>query len=209
MSFDPAEFNAHLNEMGQDTLWRRAHACPCVNPSSGQPKPNCKHCFAKGRMWEGEVAARTGVAGGGAHKQWANFGISATGDVVVSVPSDSPLYAIGPYDRVLFLNRTEPFSQNVVKGVNERINFPVVALEKVLYLQDDQLVDAELPMILPDGKLDWSGVEVPDGVTFSITGRRRAEYFCMPDTPFDRPHHAGAALPRKVVLRRFDLYANS
>jgi hypothetical protein len=209
VNFEPSEFNTLLNDMGQDVRWRRASACPCVSPSSGQPDPYCDHCAGKGRLWQGEVGARTGVAGGNVQKQWLNFGQYASGDIVVSVPEDSPLYDIGPFDRVLFLNRTEPFSQNVVKGVNERINFPVVELEKVLYLQGGQLVDAALPMINPDGSLDWSGVEVPDGVTFAITGRRRAEYFCLPDTPWDRPHHAGARLPRKVVLRRFDMLANS
>lgn len=208
MNLDPGDLNALLDEMGQDVQWRRAHACPCVNPSSGQAKSSCGHCRGKGRLWQHPVTARTGVAGGTVQTKWFNFGAYATGDIVVSVPSDSPLYAIGPHDRVLFLNRTEPFSQNVVKGVNERMNFAVVDLEKVLYLDGANLVDAPLPLIMPDGSLDWSGVELPDGVTFSITGRRRAEYFCLPDTPWDRPHHAGATLPRKVVLRRFDMKAN-
>lgn len=204
--FDVSEFNTHLNEMGQDVAWRRAHACPCVNPASGQPKVNCKHCLGKGRIWKLPVPARTGVAGGNVMKKWVDFGGYAEGDVIVSIPSDSPLYAVGPFDRVLFLNRTEPFSQNVVKGVNEVIKFPVLELEQVSYIAGDDVVDAPLPLILPDGSLEWSGVELPDGVTFSITGRRRAEYFCWPQTLLDRPHSFGLALPRKVVLRRFDLY---
>lgn len=209
MQFSSADFNHFLNGIGQDVLWRRSHACPCVNPHSGQPKPSCQHCAGNGRLWQGAVPARTGVAGREGQKQWVQFGISDVGDVVVTIPSDSPLYAIGPFDRVLFVNRTEPFSHNIVKGVNEQINFFVVGIEKVLYLDDaGALVDAALPAVLADGTLDWAGVEVPDGVTFSVTGRRRGEYYCFPATPFDRPHHAGAALPRKVVLRRFDLYAN-
>jgi len=209
VNFEPSEFNAFLNNIGQDVMWRRARACPCVNPNSGQAAFTCPHCDGKGRIWMAEVAARTGVAGGSVQKQWVNFGMYAEGDIVVSVPSDSPMYAIGPFDRVLFLNRTEPFSQNIVKGVNEVIRFAVVELETVLYIDGDNVVDAPLPLIMSDGTLDWSGVELPDGVTFSITGRRRAEYYAFPSTAWDRPHHAGAALPRKVVLRRFDMYANS
>lgn len=210
MNFNPAEFNDFLDGIGQDVLWRRAQACPCVNPSSGQPKAACKHCMGKARMWSGEEPARTGVSGGTVQKQWLNFGAYAEGDIVISVPSNSPLYAIGPFDRVLFLNRTEPFTMNIVKGVNERIRFPIVELSKVLYIDSaDNVVDAPLPLVMSDGSLDWDQVEVPDGVTFSITGRRRAEYFCQPSVAWDRPHHAGAKLPRKVVLRRFDIYANS
>jgi hypothetical protein len=208
VNLDPDEFNAFLGGIGQEIQWRRASACPCVNPNSGQAKSNCKHCKSIGRLWGPAVAARAGVSGREVQKQWVNFGQSDVGDVVLTIPSDDPLYAIGPYDRALFLNRTEPFSQNIVKGVNERINFKVVSLERVLYISGEDLIDAPLPAILDDGTLDWAGVELPDGVTFSIAGRRHTEYYCLKNTPFDRPHHAGAALPRKVVLRRFDLYAN-
>lgn len=159
-------------------------------------------------MWKPGLQVRAGVSGREAQKQWVRFGQSDVGDVVITIPSDSPLYAIGPYDRVLFLNRTEPFSQNIVKGVNERINFVIISLDQVLYIDGDTMVDAPLPAVREDGTLDWAGVELPDGVTFSVAGRRHTEYYCMKETPFDRPHHAGAALPRKVVLRRFDLYAN-
>lgn len=209
MQLNPAAFDGLLNQMGQDVVWRRAYACPCVNPNSGQAKANCAHCSGKGRIWQPPVPARTGVAGRDAHKQWAQFGFADVGDVVVSIPSDSPLYAIGPFDRVRFENRSEPFSLNITKGINEKIRHAVLSVEKVLYLNNGNLVDAPLPVVLPDGTLNWDGVEVPDGVTFSVSGRRKAEYYCFPETPFDRPHHAGATLPRRVVLRRFDLYANS
>ena len=40
---------------------------------------------------------------------------------------------------------------------------------------------------------------------YSMTGRRLPEYICYHDFPQDRAHHSGARLPRKVVLRKFDL----
>jgi len=207
VNFNPAEFNGFLNGIGQDVLWRRAFACPCVNPTSGQASAKCKHCKGQGRMWEEAKGARTGVAGGSVQKRWREFGMFDDSDIVLSVPSDSILYAIGPYDRVLFMNRSEPFSQNIIKGVNERINWFVLEVDRVFYENDaGELVNAPLPLVLPDGKLDWTGVEVPDGVTFSVTGRRRGEYFCVPALAFDRPHHAGATLPRRVVLRNFSMY---
>lgn len=209
MQLDPLAFNSHLAGMGQDVTWRRSHACPCVNPNSGQAKAMCPHCAGKGRIWEAGVDARTGVAGGEVVKRWMQSGIADMGDIIVSIPSNSRLYGIGPLDRVLFRNRTEPFSQNIVKGVQERIRFFVVSVEKVLYLNGaGELVDAPLPEVKTDGTLDWNGAELPDGVTFSVTGRRKAEYYCFPESFFDRPHHAGAPLPRRVVLRRFDLYGN-
>ena len=32
------------------------------------------------------------------------------------------------------------------------------------------------------------------------------EYYCFQEIPIDRPEHSGAALPRRVALRRFDLF---
>lgn len=208
LTLNPDDFNGHLTAMGQQVAWRRAFACPCITPKSGQAKVGCPHCLGKGRIWPGAaVECITGVAGGSAHKQWMAYGVADMGDIILSIPSSSPLYAIGPFDRVMFLNRSEPFSLNIVKGVNEKIRFTVVSLEKVLHIAGDgALVDAAPPQVLADGSLDWSGVELPDGATFSLTGRRRSEYYCMPETPWDRPQHAGAALPRKVALRRFDQY---
>lgn len=207
--FNHSEFDGFLAAVGQDVVWRRAYACPCVNPTSGHARVGCKHCKGKGRLWQPGLDARTGVSGREAQQQWVQFGQPSLGDVVVTVPSDSPLYEIGPSDRVLFKNKTEPFSLNIVKGVNERINFSIVSLEKVLYIDgNDAMVDAPLPVVQSNGVLNWSGVEIPDGVTFSLAGRRNPEYFCMKDTPFDRPHQGGAKLPRRVVLRRFELYAN-
>ncbi len=209
MRLNPGDFNVFLADIGQDVTWRRAYACPCVNPNSGQAKASCVHCGGKGRLWQEAVPASTGVSGRTAQKEWVQFGISDVGDVVVTIPSTSCMYDIGPFDRVMFINRSEPFSQNIVKGVNEKIRFFVVSIEKVLYLDEsNELVNSDPPAVNEDGTLDWTDVELPDGVTFSVSGRRRQEYFCYPEMPFDRPHHAGATLPRKVVLRRFDLYGN-
>lgn len=206
MYLDPAEFNAHLAIMGQSVKWRRAYACPCVNPNSGQAKPNCPHCGSKGRIWDAALDGTVGVASGNAQKQWVQFGMNDAGDTVVSIPSDSPVYAIGPFDRVSFLNKEEPFSVNIAKGVNERIRFAVASLSRVIWVNGSSLVEGTLPVINDDGTLDWTGVAAPDGVTFSVTGTRRPEYYCYGDMPWDRPIHHGAKLPRRVVLRRFDLY---
>ncbi len=207
MILDPLAFNAFLSGIGQDYRWRRAHACPCVNPTSGAPKIGCIHCGGKGRLWEEPVATRMGTSGQDVQKTWANFGQYESGDQVVIVPSDSPAYGLGPYDRLLSLNRTEPFSMNLVRGVNESIKFPVSSVEKVLYLAGEDLLEADVPRVLHTGALEWGPRGPPLQSTYSITGRRASEWFVFRDMPFDRPHHGGQELPRRVVLRRFDLYS--
>jgi hypothetical protein len=65
-----------------------------------------------------------------------------------------------------------------------------------------------LPIVTGGDSLTWSeeGGCPPAGVQFSVTGRRQQEYYIFRDLPQDRAHHGGAALPRRVVARRFDLF---
>lgn len=208
MQLSPDAFNDLLSGLGQQFAWRKAFACPCISPQSGQPKPNCKHCQGKGRYWDATaVTGMSGVVGREQAKRQAVFGQWDAGDLMLSIPSDSPLYAMGPCDRVAALNRTEPFSINLMHGINTAIRFAVTAIDSVTWLDsNDELVNGEIPDISGSGELVWGSSPPPAKTTFALTGRRIPEYFCYQDLPLDRPHHAGAALPRRVQLRRFDLF---
>ncbi|MCK7579808.1 MAG: hypothetical protein MZV65_31715 [Chromatiales bacterium] len=46
-------------------------------------------------------------------------------------------------------------------------------------------------------------------MTYTLAGRAYPEYFCYGDFPQDRAHHHGEPLPRKVVLRKFDLFGRT
>ena len=206
MLLSPRRFNRLLNHMGQDFDWRRAYACPCVNPQSGAARHNCPHCAGKGRLWAGAVTGRAGIVGRDQMKNFAVFGMWDAGDIMLSIPSDSPLYGIGQFDRVVALNRSEPFSLNLVRGQNDLIRFRPLSIERVFWLVGDVPTDAGPVELLPDGRLQWGGAAPPMGATYSVTGRRTPEYFCYQELPADRPMHYGAPLPRRVTLRRFDLF---
>lgn len=208
MRLSPVDFNSFLNQMGQIFGWRKAYACPCINQHSGAPKPNCPHCSGKGRLWDVSIEGLSGITGREAMKEFATFGVLDAGDIMLSIPSDSPLYAMGQYDRVLAKNRSEPFSLNFVRGQNDLIRFPVLSIERVFWLDDANVIHeaAPLPTVGATGIIAWGASAPPLGETYSVTGRRTPEFFCYQELPFDRPHHAGEPLPRRVVLRRFDLY---
>lgn len=210
MQLSPEKLNGLFNGVGQLASWRKSFACPCVSPHSGQARPDCPQCRGVGHLWADPVAGKAAVAGRDAQKNWAAFGRWDAGDVVISIPSDSPLYAIGEYDRVILENRTEPFSINITPSINDEIRMPIVVVGRVFWLDaDSAIVDGVLPTVRPDGTLDWGASPPPEGITYSLTGRRKAEHYVFYEMPSDRPHHAGAALPRKVVLRRFDLFGAS
>lgn len=204
---NPAAFNSLLSHLGQQFAWRKAFACPCVSPHSGQPNSHCLQCSGRGRYWSEAVDGMAGVVGREQTKRQAVFGLWDSGDVLLSIPADSPLYAIGYYDRVTALNRTEPFSLNLVHGVNATLRFVPTQIDSVVWLDaEQQRVEGEIPLVTVSGELDWGDNPPPSKVTFALTGRRQPEYFCYQDLPLDRPHHAGATLPRRVQLRRFELW---
>ncbi len=209
MRLTPAHFNRFLAHIGQDLAWRPSSACPCVQPYSGSPDPGCLHCDGKGRIWDDPIACSAGIVSRDILRQAAPMAMLDAGDVMLVIPSDSPAYGIGEYDRVAMTDRTEPFSLNLIAGSNA-LRFQPVSIDRITWLDDEaEIVNGTLPTGWANGVLTWPALAAttpPAGMTVAITGRRHPEYFCWLTLALDRPHHAGAALPRRVVLRRFDLY---
>jgi hypothetical protein len=207
MQLSPVRFNALLNGLGQLTGLRRAHDCPCRDEHSGAARPDCPACAGIGVIWDAAVDAMVALAGQKVQRGWAQFGFYEQGDVVLTLPSDSPAYDMGERDRVVFLQSTTPFSVTRTRTGAEKLDFPVATVEAVLWLDGNGLrVDGGLPAVAADGSLTWASGAPPAQTQYSITGRRRPEYFCWGDFPQDRAHHGGRTLPRRVVLRRFDLF---
>ena len=206
MKLSPRAFNAHIRHMGQQVEWRRSFACPCVNAHSGAAKPGCPVCGGKGRAWAAPVACVVGVSGQRTQLAWAKFGQYESGDMVVILPSDSPAYAMGQFDRLRMLNSTDRFSRTLVHGT-ERMQFIPKSVSRVFWLnQANAIVDGGIPTVGTNGALTWTTGEPPAGATYTIEGERYSEYFCFGEYPSDRGIHSGAALPRKAVLRNFDLF---
>ncbi|MEX3764469.1 hypothetical protein [Paraburkholderia phenoliruptrix] len=208
MRLNPAAFNAHLNSIGQNFKWRKAFHCPCVNPHSGAAAPSCPQCGGKGRIWNAPLDAVAGIAGQKVQLAWAQMGLWQDGDCVVSVPENSPMYEMGQFDRVTLLNSTVYFSSVLVRsGQNERIMGAVEKVTRVFWLdQGKNIVEGGIPTVGADGTLTWSSGAPPAGVQYSVTGTKFTEYFCWGPYPSNRMEHQGARLPKRVILRSFDLY---
>jgi hypothetical protein len=207
MEFSVEWFNDHLATMGQDFLWRKASMCPCVNPHSGAAKPNCPICNGKGRRWTIPLSVKAGLASEKILRQWAQFGRFEAGDAVLSVPENSPLYEAGQFDRVIMLNATDQFSLVLVRGQNDRISFPVQNIDQVYWIvSGNTIVEGDIPIVDSNGQLSWASGSPSAGIQYSISGTRYSEHFVWDELPSDRKHHYGARLPRKLVVRRFDLF---
>lgn len=155
--------------------------------------------------WESSVEAKAGVVSRGQLKKFGEMSEWDSGDLLLVIQSDSKMYKIGQFDRVDTANRTEPFSVNIVNNFAQTVRFRIHSVDKVTWFDSDTLIVGAKPSVNRDGALSWV-TPPPAGVTYSISGRRYPAYYCYMDLPLDRPYHFGADLPRRVVLRRFDLF---
>lgn len=207
MLLNPAAFNQLLNTLGEDFMWRRAHACACLDRASGAPKARCPACGGKGRLWEPPVKAHAGVASSSNQQQWAKMGLWQQGDLVLSIPEDSPMYEVAQFDRAECLTSFDDFSLPLIHGdATERVVGRVESVRRCFTLVGADMVDLSLPVIDADGRVTFpSGGGPALDQSYTITGTRRTEYYCFGAFSNDRFKQHGARLPRKMVMRRFDL----
>lgn len=208
MRFQTTAFNRHLANIGQQVMWARSFACPCLNPASGQPDPRCPQCQGKGHLWNPAIKTVCGIASQNTQKSWAQSGMWTDGDMVITIPANSPAWDMGQFDRVTMLNDDERFSMSLVRGApTERLLFKAHKIERVFWLhpQTKAMVEGGIPTIDDAGRPSWAAGAPPAGVSYSITGQRRPEYYCLTQMPSSRNEHSGMPLPVRAVLRRFDL----
>lgn len=209
MRFNQNRFNRHIANIGQQIKWRPAFACSCVNPTSGAPDPKCTLCRKKGRIWGAAQDTVCGLTKQDTQAEWANSGMYEAGDLVVTIPENSPMWDSGQFDRVTMLNATDRFSQPLTRGsaTDDLSLFAVKSIDRVFWKhpQTQALIEGGIPTVAPDGTLTWADREPPMGTSYSITGWKYSEYFYWGDFPSSRNMHSGMRLPKRVVLRRWAL----
>lgn len=206
MQLDPSAFNRFLADVGQSFAWRKSFACPCVSPATNSPLPTCPHCHGKGFLWKAAVTGTAGVPSQRVQREFAKFGQWESGDMLLTIPSDSPLYEMGERDRVMMLNGDDPFSINLRKGYNDKLPWTMKKIDRVFWIVGSTLVEGGIPTQSTDGALTFAAGAPPTGSAYSVTGTKYSEYFVFQDFPTDRPEHFGKKLPKKAQLRRFDLF---
>lgn len=210
MRLNPNAFNKFLGGIGQQVNWRESFVCSCVNLNTGSPSPTCQLCRKKGKIWSDPVQTVVGIASMKVQQKWEKLGQWQSGDMVLSVPGNSPVWGAGQGDRVTMLNSADRFSKVLVRGaVSESMALlDVVSIDRVWWKDPTTqgLVEGGIPVVATDGSLSWSSGEPPIGVSYSITGTAHSEYYVYDSLPSSRNEHSGVRLPKNIVLRRWDLY---
>lgn len=205
---DPNAFAAMLDNFAEPARYRNAFACPCVNRATGSPRANCPQCGGVGWLWSAPRDFNVAVASGSVQQTWARMGRYESGDTVVSIPHTSIAYQIAPFDRVLFLANADVKSEALTRGApNERITGAVRSVDRVFWFDANGVpVEGSRPTVNADGTLAWPALGAPPpGQQYSITYQRLLEYFAFTQFANDRNKHGGLPLPKRMVLRRFDL----
>jgi hypothetical protein len=211
--FNLSRLNTMLHQMGQTVQWLPASACPCRASHSGAADPSCPVCLGKGWIWDAAITTSVGLTGQQIQRRWAEMGMYEAGDVVVSLPGDATIHAIGECDRVQFIQSSEPFSMVIHPDRVLPLPFTLVAIDRATVIRDGSLVDLPLPGVdaTEEPQFWWGGSDDDGrpaaGESWTLTGRRIPEYFAYGNFPQDRAHEQGRALPRRVVLRKFDLFS--
>lgn len=209
MKLNPGAFNRHLNHMGQRVQWRQSFACPCIQEHSGAANQSCPLCSGKGRIWKAPIDGVAGVTQMQVNPSFQDFGALEQGDMTLSVPSDSVIYTLGRFDRVTLLNSTDVFSRTLIRGANDNLSdMKVSSIARVFWRNPagTEIVEGGIPTVSSAGVLTWASGAPDPGVQYSITGLRFSEYFVYSNLPSNRNEHLGALLPKKVMIRLFDLF---
>jgi hypothetical protein len=207
MQLNPDDFNRFLTGIGQLFSWRKSFVCPCVSPATNSPAPSCPHCHGKGFLWAAAVTGVAGVPSQKVQREFAKFGQWESGDMMLTIGSDSPLYDMGERDRVVMLNGDDPFSINLRKGFNDKLPWQIKQINRVFWINGVNLIEGSIPTQQTDGTLVFGATGAPPaGTYYSVSGTKYSEYFVFQDFPSDRPEHMGMKLPKKAQLRRFDLF---
>jgi hypothetical protein len=208
MRLNPNSFNRFLDNIGQKFVWRRAYACSCLVPGEGAPDRKCPHCHGKGHIWQDPTPCMAASAGQKTQINWAKMGRFDSGDIVLTVQGNSPLWEAGEFDRVTMLNASDRFSHPLTHGSpSERLQFTANLIDRVYWIDPitKNIVEGGIPTADANGRLTWTTGEPPPGMSYSISGTRLSEYFIFAEMPRNRNMHSGARLPKNMVLRRWDL----
>ena len=148
-------------------------------------------------------------------KQFAQFGEWDKGDMIATIPARDvhgallDVYQIGEFDRMTLADSVVRRSFLGVRG--ERDRFPertIRAVTDAFGLQGGVQVPLEdgIDFRVTGNTVEWLSDTLAAGDGYSLRYVVSPEYFVWTTLEQPRAHDLGKALPKKVVLRLFDLF---
>ena len=210
--FSAGRFDAAFaGALGQAFGYRKATRCPCFNEASGQALPTCQICMAKGVFWAPETTQGcfAGMTSQTQQKGMSAFGEWSPGDATLTIPGASAMYGAGHQDRFRCLDATSPFSTILVHDGTDVLLGTVQSISRVCWIDPTnpaKLVEGGIPKVSAAGALTWSAGEPPADIGYSISGVKWLEFYAWLQLPAMRDIGQVQGLPKKLAVRRFDLF---
>ncbi|MDO8357313.1 MAG: hypothetical protein Q7U76_13060 [Nitrospirota bacterium] len=200
-----------LFSLGQTALWQQAQLCPCRNASTGGANVKDPVCGGTGYLWAAPIACSIAVEGMTTHREYAMTTECEKGDLVATLPSNSPAYQAGEYDRLTLTQSSIRLNHILVRGTNDKLRYrSPIAIAQVF-----GLVNGVKTLLLPTADytlsgqtIVWNSPRLPVGSQYSVLYTANPEYFVYKELVMDRPH-GGRSLPRKVHLRLMELFGRA
>lgn len=209
MSFSEAWFNNFLDQIGATVTWRKASECPCRNTRTGGSDVDCPVCEGLRYLWDPGVTTTIGVQGIKADRKFAGFAEWEKGDMLATIPSDSPAYAVGEYDRFAIDQAEFRFSTILTKGTKDRLKYSTIhTIDRLWAIVGGVAVDyvEGTHFDLEGNLIVWgAGAGPADGTQYSVRYFAVPEYFVYLAMPQDRIQ-GNLNLPKRVPLRLYELF---
>jgi len=208
LGFCPDRLNTMLQLIGQAATWERASRCPCRSTRTGGADVACVVCKGVGWIWDAPQPCSFGVSGSTPSRKFAAFAEWEDGDVLLTIPSDSPAYDMGERDRITLTDSSLRSAEVLTRGTQDTLRYrkPIAILtvwaivntiRKEYYESIDYLMDGPT--------IRWLTDPFPAGQPYSVLYRARPEYFVYRELAGDRPM-GGRSMPRKVHVKLMELW---
>lgn len=222
--FDVDDLAEFVSDMGQAVEWRKASTCPCIDRTTGGANPTDPVCGGKGYVWKAGENYTMLLVGYDASRMREQYGDMEHGDAVLTIPpfyfnkAKSPWQKItckaydelGEFDSIIAAEGTERYDHVAVKGGNEVLpSQRPVALQSVYDVATGAVrswkVGSEVSLV--GRTVTWAPTMGPAAdVQYTVTFTARPEFIVVRSLTMLRQHQGGRALPRKVHLRKANLF---
>lgn len=211
--FDPALFDGELEAHGTPARWRKARLCPCLNPTTGAPDPNCRFCAGyPGVVWDDAGELRVLAFARRRQDLYDQNGHLLKGVVTLTFPSTvvpSHLDQIELTAAVIVVN-TEKHVRGQVdpsERSTERLRMPsvlaiefceaIVAGDLVRYVEGTDFLRTD------SNGLIWAPSGPPADTLYTVRYTARPTYICW--SPESRDENGGRQ-PYRCMAQRLDFF---
>ena len=211
LGFNVDSLNTMLSNLGQMAHWQQAQLCPCRSATSGGPNVKDPVCAGTGYLWSNPISCKIALEGMNTGREFAMTTGWEKGDIMATLPSNSPAYQAGEYDRLTLIQSSIRINHLLTRGGNDYLRYrsPIDIVEVFAIVGGQKRVlTPNVDFSLIGHAISWNTNVIPVGTQYSILYTAHPEYFVFKELVMDRPH-GGRALPRKVHLRLMELFGRA